>query len=99
MGMVGRRVEGFFRFGSPGSIHHLGEGIRVQVAPHMRSNLRPDTQKDALPFVLASTVFVGLSEIAGYDRTVYRRDDLGKGNLRRRPGKNVPATDAPLRAD
>ena len=63
------------------------------------ADLGPDGEQDALALVVAGAAGVGLAEVAGHDRAVDRRDDLGQGDLLGRAGEHVAAADAPLGAD
>ena len=63
------------------------------------AHIGPDGEQDALALVVAGTVGVGLTEVAGGDGAVDRRDDLGQGYLVGGAGQDVTAPDAPLGAD
>ena len=62
------------------------------------ADVGPDGQQHALALVVAGAVLVRLAEVADDDGPVDRADDLGEGDLLRRPGEHVAAAHAPLRA-
>ena len=66
---------------------------------HVLADVGPHGQQDALAFVVAGAVLVGLAEIAGHDRAVDGADDLAEGDLVRQPGEDVTAPHAALGAD
>ena len=45
--------------------------------PHVLAHLGPQGEQDALAFVVAGAVGVGLAEVAGHDRALDRAHDLG----------------------
>ena len=63
----------------------------------MVAGLVPDAEQDALAFVVAGAVLVGLAEIAEGDGAVNGRHDLGEPDLGWIAGEDVPASDTPLR--
>ena len=64
------------------------------VSPH----IGPHGQEDALPFVVAGAVGMGLAEVAGGDGPVHGGDDLGQADLLGQAGQDVATADAPFRA-
>ena len=83
------------------ALGHLGDHrqrVAVEMVAHVLAGPVPDGDQHALPLVVARPVLVRLTEVAERDRPVDRRDDLRQADLRRRPGEDVAAADAPLRA-
>ena len=62
------------------------------------ADVGPDGEEDALPLVIAGSVFVRLAEVAGGDRPVDRGDDLGERDLFGRPRQDVATADTTLGA-
>ena len=75
---------------------HVGQAVAGEVLPHALAGIPPHGQEHALALVLAGPVGVGEAEVAGLDRPVDRRHDVGEGDLRGATGQDVPAADAPL---
>ena len=69
----------------PGSCRRGRPACRPRAATaHAFAHVAPDGEQHALALVVARAVGVGLAEVAGLDRAVDRRDDLGQGDLLRR---------------
>ena len=66
------------------------------VRSHVLAHFGPDVEEDALSFVVAGAVLVGLAEVAGGDRPVHGGDDLAEGHLLGGPGEHVAAAHAAL---
>jgi hypothetical protein len=64
----------------------------------MVADVGPYGQEDALAFVVARSVAVGLTEVAGHDRTVDGRHDLGEGDVLGVAGEHVATPHATLGA-
>ncbi len=79
--------------------HHVGEGERVEMGPHVLADVGPDREQDTLPLVVAGPVLVRQPEVAGDDRAVDGGHDLGEGDLRRGAREHVATADAALGAD
>ena len=60
------------------------------------ADVGPDGQQDALAFVVAGPVGMGLAEVSGGDGAVDRRDDLGQADVLGAAGQDVAASDPPL---
>ena len=70
-----------------------------KVPAHVLTDVGPDRQQDALPFVLAGPVLVGTPEVAGHDGPVHGAHDLTERDLLGRAGQDVAAAHAALGAD
>ena len=60
------------------------------------ADVGPDGQEDALAFVVAGTIGMGLAEVSGRDGAVNSRDDLGQADVLGGAGQDVTAPDAPF---
>jgi hypothetical protein len=86
-------------FATPGLIDHIGQREARQMLTHVIANIGPNAQQNALSFVIAGTVLVGLAEVARCDRSIDRRDDFGQGDGLRSSSQDVPAAHAALGAN
>jgi len=78
---------------APGPRHHVGQAERLEVGADRFADVRPDGQQDALTLMVAGAVGVGLSEVAGGDRPVDGRDNLGQADLLGQAGQDVATSD------
>lgn len=79
-----------------GLADHGGERVRSEYASHDVAGVLPDTEKDALPFVVTCSVLVWSSEVTDADGAIDGAHDFGQGDLRRIASKDVSATNAPF---
>lgn len=83
--------------GAPSRRCDVGQIEAVQVMAHVVAGLLPDRQKDALSFMVARPVGMGLAEVAEGDRAVHRRHDVGETDVGRLSGERVATSDPSLR--
>ena len=76
-----------------------GEGEAFEVGAHVVAGLVPDAEQDALAFVVAGAVLMGLAEVAECDGAVDGRHDLGESDVDGVAGEDVAAADASFRLD
>jgi hypothetical protein len=66
---------------------------------HVISHVCPYAQKNTLAFVVASTVLMWFSEVAGNNGSVYSCNNLGEGNCFNFFGQNVATANTALGAN
>ncbi len=75
--------------------HHVRQAEGLEVGADGLADVGPDGQQDALPFVVARPVGMGLAEVSGRDGAVDGRDDLGQADVLGEPGQDVAALRPP----
>ena len=76
--------------------HHVGQAEGLQVGADGLAHVGPHGQQDALAFVVAGPVGMGLAEVAGGDGPVDGGDDLGQADLLGQAGQDVAAARRPV---
>jgi hypothetical protein len=77
-------------------IHHILEREARQVLTHVATDVGPNTQENALSFVITGAILMGFSKVACSDWSVNGGNDFCQGNCVSRPGEYVSSADAPL---
>jgi hypothetical protein len=67
------------------------------VVSHVFTGHIPDCQQNAMTFMVARAILVGLSEIAQCDWPIRCRNNFGEQDLLGRAGKHIAAANSSLR--
>jgi len=78
--------------------NHIGQGVSREVESHVFTNFGPDAEQNALAFVVARPIPVGLAKVTGDNRSIHRGHNFGQGNSVGRSSQEVPPADSPLGA-